>query len=364
MFLTLRIFSATGGIEKVCRVVGKALYENNIESKGSIRIFSMYDTKPDAYQNLYFPLEIFRGFGKNKIAFTIKSFFFGLQSDTIIISHINLLIVGWLIKKVRPQKKVVLFAHGIEVWSHLSYLKRKMILSCDVVLPVSHYTLERLIHSIQIKASVCKVVNNCLDPYMPLVEDSKRVSSLKEKYGIQSTDKILFTLCRLSSKERYKGYDKVIRSLPQILLEQPNLKYILAGSFDEDEKKYLDNIIKEMGVSDVVIFTGFVSNEDLVAHFLISDLYIMPSIKEGFGIVFVEAMCYGLPVIAGNRDGSVDALLNGELGLLIDPLDVDEITNAIKIVLDNKDKYIPSRNIMMENFSYEVYKNKLHLALS
>ena len=61
----------------------------------------------------------------------------------------------------------------------------------------------------------------------------------------------------------------------------------------------------------------------------------MPSEKEGFGIVFIEAMFYGKPVIAGNKDGSVDALCNGELGLLVDPGSVTEIATAIKKMLVN-----------------------------
>jgi glycosyltransferase involved in cell wall biosynthesis len=62
----------------------------------------------------------------------------------------------------------------------------------------------------------------------------------------------------------------------------------------------------------------------------------MPSTGEGFGIVFLEAMGCGCPVVAGNRDGSVDALDNGKLGLLIDPLDVEAIAEAITGILQRQ----------------------------
>ena len=89
----------------------------------------------------------------------------------------------------------------------------------------------------------------------------------------------------------------------------------------------------------------------------------MPSYGEGFGIVFIEAMYYGLPVIAGNKDGSVDALLNGKLGLLVNPDKPEEITLAIKKVIDNKSAFKPDYNLLMQNFSYKVYKEKIEAAL-
>ena len=74
-----------------------------------------------------------------------------------------------------------------------------------------------------------------------------------------------------------------------------------------------------MNLSESVIFTGYVKDEEVAAHFSIADIYIMPSTKEGFGIIFIEAMFYGKPVIAGNKDGSADALQNGTLGILVNP---------------------------------------------
>ena len=94
-----------------------------------------------------------------------------------------------------------------------------------------------------------------------------------------------------------------------------------------------------------------------------ADIYVMPSMKEGFGIVFIEAMNYGLPVIAGNKDGSVDALLNGELGLIVNPLEINEIKIAIEKMIKNKSLFIPDRSKLMTNFSYESYKLKFETIL-
>jgi glycosyltransferase involved in cell wall biosynthesis len=95
-----------------------------------------------------------------------------------------------------------------------------------------------------------------------------------------------------------------------------------------------------------------------------SDLYVMPSYNEGFGIVFIEAMYYGLPVIAGNKDGSVDALLNGKLGTLIDPMDINALKNAIKYNFENTNKGIVDKAVLMAHFEYEVYKEKVNRILN
>jgi glycosyltransferase involved in cell wall biosynthesis len=90
----------------------------------------------------------------------------------------------------------------------------------------------------------------------------------------------------------------------------------------------------------------------------------MPSEKEGFGIVFIEAMYYNKPVIAGNKDGSVDALLNGKLGLLVNPESLEEVSSAITRIMDHKEKYLPDRELLLENFSFPVYKGKWREVLS
>jgi glycosyltransferase involved in cell wall biosynthesis len=162
----------------------------------------------------------------------------------------------------------------------------------------------------------------------------------------------------MDANERYKGYDRVIEAMSGLTNLYPTLKYVIGGTYDETEKKYIDHILKQFKMEDKVVFTGFIKNEELNDHFSMSDFYIMPSYGEGFGIVFIEAMYFGLPVIAGNKDGSVDALLNGKLGILVDPMNVREIQSAIEKVYLESDKYLPNNKLLLDNFGYQQYKNK------
>ena len=133
LFLTLNTFSATGGIEKVCRVAGKALHEIMQEENGEAFVYSMYDKKTTA-TNPYFPDGIFRGFESKKIDFVLSAIKKGRIADIVILSHINLLSVGYLIKKLSPKTKLLLITHGIEVWERQTGFKNKMMVAMSNIM--------------------------------------------------------------------------------------------------------------------------------------------------------------------------------------------------------------------------------------
>lgn len=363
LFLTLRVFSATGGIEKVSRQVGKALYElSHGQAKDNFTVLSMYDDQKDINEK-YFPASIFKGYAQNKWWFLINAILKGMQKDTVILSHINLLLAGYCIKLLSPKTKLVLMAHGIEVWEPLSSWKKRMLNKCDQLFTVSNFTKHKIMEKQGYPEHKLKVLNNCLDPFLPLPAQHEKQAILMERYQVSPGDIVLMTLTRLSSKEKYKGYDTVLYSVKELKAQYPTLKYLIGGKYDTAEKNRLDTIIGQLGLQEAIIFPGFIAEEELSAHFQMADIYIMPSKKEGFGIVFIEALYYGKPVIAGNKDGSADALCNGKFGLLVNPDESCEITNAIATVLADKNKYIPKLQEVTDKFSFSVYKENLEALL-
>jgi len=359
LFLTLRVFSATGGIERVCRIAGKALYELGLQYGGIVDVFSMYGIPNNADGNKYFPQLVFTGFGANKIRFMFRSVAEGRRSKVVLMSHINLLLVGGLIKFFKPSVKLVLLAHGIEVWKPFPAWKKYILRKCDLILPVSRFTKEKMKSLYGLPEEKIVVLNNCLDPFLELPLQKEKKEYLLERYGLKKEHRILLTVSRMADTEQYKGYDKVLQVLPDLVKAHPDLRYLLVGKYDVSEKRRLDSIINQLGLQDMVVFAGLVTDQELAAHFNLADIFIMPSEKEGFGIVFIEAMFYGIPVIAGNKDGSVDALWNGELGLLVDPNNKTEITAAIKKILDNRQHYLPDQEKLKQHFGYTGYKEKL-----
>jgi glycosyltransferase involved in cell wall biosynthesis len=364
LFLTLRIFSATGGIEKVCRVAGKALYELTLEQGGWVRIFSKDGIADKAGNNNYFPQRLHTRFANNKARYVFKSLQAGRQSDIVLMSHINLLIPGMLIKVINPKVKLVLVAHGIEVYTQLAAWRRYLLGKIDLFLPVSNFTKDKMKALHGLPEEKFLVLNNCLDPLLEMSPQKNKARFLLDRYGLKEEHTILLTTCRMAATEQYKGYDRALESLPLLVKQYPNLRYLLAGKYDIKEKQRLDVIITALGLQDIVVFTGFVAEEEMSLHFNLADIFIMPSEREGFGIVFIEAMFYGLPVIAGYKDGSVDALHNGEFGLLIDPGNKAAIAEAIKKIIVSPEQYIPDQQKLVELFGYAGYKSALNNCLS
>ncbi len=363
LLLSLKIFSATGGIEKVCKIAGKVFYEYSEDNNANLFIYAMHDDKA-VFDSKYFPDKVYKAFNANKLLFGIKAIRTGVSSDIIILSHANLLLFGYIIKLIKPSVKLVLFAHGIEVWKPFSRLQSIWLNRCNTIICVSNFTKQKMVDIHVIDSNKCTVVNNCLDPFLQKPNNRSKNPVLLERYGLTMQNKIMLTLSRLSAHDRHKGYDKVIVALKELKNNFPNLIYLIAGKYEEAEKQWIDKLIKEYKLENRIILTGYVADDELAAHIELADLYVMPSIKEGFGIIFIESLYYGIPVIGGNKDGTKDALANGSFGQLIDPENQIEITDAIRNTILHKEKYIPNHNSVLEYFGYQKYKSNLLQALS
>jgi phosphatidylinositol alpha-1,6-mannosyltransferase len=122
LLFTLQSFSTTGGIQKMSRTLAHSLNHIAVNNKWDFDMYSAYDTNQDLMQQ-YLPAEKFRGFNGNRSAFVIQAVKNGIKADVVILTHINLALIGLIIKKINPQTKVWLIAHGIEVWRPLSFFQ-------------------------------------------------------------------------------------------------------------------------------------------------------------------------------------------------------------------------------------------------
>lgn len=367
LFLTLTTFSKTGGIEKFNRSFSKALDEFAEENKIKITAGSVYDTAADTS---YINKKNFRGYKGNRGYFILSELWHSRKYDEVILGHINISLLAVLIKFIYPGKKIVIIIHGIEVMEQLSGIKRKALDKCDEIWAVSEFTRQNIIKLQQQPAQKVKIFYNTIDPFFNVPQQFAKPVYLQERYKINAGNKVLLTVTRLNHSENYKGYDKVIEALPEIKKKFPGIRYIIAGKGDEQEIAKLEGLIKSLGVEENVMLTGFVPKNELTDHFLLSDVFIMPSRKEGFGIVFIEALACGVKVIGGNKDGTTDALVNGKLGALINPESVEEITGAVIKVLDEQKEEVPAekhkaiQQQVMSYFSFEQFKKRLANYLS
>jgi phosphatidylinositol alpha-1,6-mannosyltransferase len=163
---------------------------------------------------------------------------------------------------------------------------------------------------------------------------------IRERHAIGGAPVIL-TVARLVEK---KGIDAVLRALPAILCAVPEVRYLIVG--DGPLRLQLQALAEDLGIARQVLFVGAVehNSSDLPRYYSACDVYVMPSRSlpghgevESFGISYLEAGACGKPVVAGRGGGVEEAVEDGVTGLLVDPLDVNEIANAIvKILKDGE----------------------------
>ncbi len=363
-FYNLDAFATTGGIEKFNRALLFALNKFGDDKYMDVHAASMYDNSPN---NQYFPENKYRYYSKNKIFFVLNELLHAYQYDVIILGHINLSLFGLLVHYIFPPKKIFLIAHGIEIWKKQVGVKAKMLEKAYQILAVSQYTKKRIVEINNICDEKVKIFYNTIDPYFKFPSSFVKPIKLLNKHNIALNSKIVFSLARLKYTEKYKGYDRIIEILPTLLHQFPNLVYILAGKSDDFEMSRLQGLINKHGVSKHVLFLGYIPDEEIVDYYQLADCFVMPSQKEGFGIVFIEAMACGLPVIAGNKDGSVDALDGGNFGTLVNPDSNSDILQAILKILGSSDPQrsgIKLQKNVIDKFGFNRFYENLNILVN
>jgi glycosyltransferase involved in cell wall biosynthesis len=215
-------------------------------------------------------------------------------------------------------------AHGIDVWEECPRRVVTALADCDRILAVSHFTKQKLIDCHSLDESRISVLPNTFDSrrFFP----DRTPCGVREELGLPRESPMLLSVGRLAEPHRMKGFDQVIRAMPEILTRVPAAFYVIAGTGPDLPR--LRQVASECEVTERVKFAGFVPDERLSAYYNACDAFVLPSKKEGFGIVFLEALACGSPVVAGNVDASREALLGGELGILVNPNERAEVADA------------------------------------
>ena len=349
----LTVFSGQGGIEKFNRALLLALQRVNTSNNFHLTASVVYDEKP-TNQN-YFPASQIQTYRGNKLFFLLREALRVFKKEVWILGHLNLAPLGILRKKLFPSQPLILICHGIEVFSPLKGVKRRLLHKADKILAVSQYTKDQLIQLQHVPEHRIDVFPNTLDPFFNPPVQFGKPDYLRRRYGIDQDEKILFTLARMNTGEGYKGYDMVLMLLPSLLREGYRIKYIIAGKADDSEEKRIKRLINELKIESMVLLPGYIAEEEIIDHYQLADLFIMPSKGEGFGIVYLEALACGVPVIAGNKDGSTEALQYGKLGKLVNPDDKEEILEAVKELLNNRPDSTVLQKEMLSFFSFNQF---------
>jgi glycosyltransferase involved in cell wall biosynthesis len=295
-----------GGIQRFNHTLLAALSALDLECD----VLSMHDSIKSIEQANFGPRTRILGFCGSRWQFSKCALgnIVANRYDWILIGHVNLLVftIAALLIKPFSQTRAVLIAHGIEVWSHIGRWRRLAFLRLHKTLCVSRYTRQRVLEQVPaLRKERVTIFPNCLCGTWTGLRPSPQRPARDAPF--------VLSVSRLERGDRYKGIVTVIEAMSQ--LDDLSLHYLIVGQ--GNDMAFLQEVAIRYGVAHRVHFLRGISDAELVNMYTECQAFVLPSGKEGFGIVFLEAMYFGAPVIAAAEKGALDVVKDGETGLLV-----------------------------------------------
>ncbi len=218
--------------------------------------------------------------------------------------------------------------------------------SCQVI-TVSYSLKEEVCNIFKTPEDKVKVIYNGIDPWEFDIDMSQdEILNFRRSIGVQDDEKMILFVGRLTYQ---KGVEYLIRAMPKIL-EKHNVKLVIAGS--GDMRNYLEDLSYQLNIRHKVIFLGFVSKEMLKKLYKSSDIVVIPSVYEPFGIVALEAMASGTPVVVSSVGGLKEIIKHEYNGVWVYPKNPDSIAWGVDRVLSDPN----FRDYIVKNAKKDVYE--------
>jgi phosphatidylinositol alpha-1,6-mannosyltransferase len=333
---------SVGGVQNYTRTLIDALQV--VLGKKLVRVIAVSsDPVVKDNQNLALP-------GPVKLRFFLSALATAIawSPDLMICAHVGLAPAARLIQKIRRVPYWVVL-YGIEVWGDLSTSKRNALRAAQRQVAITRFTLDATIarHGIEGNGELI------LPPTLPKARRSSPQPDRLAPNGAMSP--IVLTVGRMAASERYKGHDIMLEAWPSVLRRVPNAVYWIVGGGDDRQR--LESRAHDLCIAESVHFAGPVSDDELDVWYDRCCVFAMPARTElnanvprgeGFGIVFLEAMAHGKPVVGPAIGAPAEFIRSGEHGLLVDPAESSEVAVALIELLED-----PARARRMGNAGRE-----------
>jgi phosphatidylinositol alpha-1,6-mannosyltransferase len=318
LFLALETFSRVGGIQRFSRRIISALAGISGDDTAT---HLMGDNPADLPANLP---GVARAFGRSRLRFIAASLRRARSSDVLLATHINLLPVAALCKLINPRLRVILFAHGDEVWGDPQYRERRWydrpaLSLVDCVAAVSAHTARRMGGAFGLPPARFDVFPNAVD-------DAAHAAGRRDGRRV-------LAVSRLDAHDQAKNFDKLVAAFADVRRRVPGAMLEIIG--DGVLRPDLSALADRLGLNDAVIFHGRVDDVALEEAYSRADVFALPSSKEGFGIVFLEAWQHGLPVVCGTEDAASEIVADGVDGFAVDPADAAQLAERLSFLLEH-----------------------------
>jgi glycosyltransferase involved in cell wall biosynthesis len=246
----------------------------------------------------------------------------------VVAGHPNFAPVVRAMRLAAPGLRSVVCTHGIEVWEPLTRLRRNALRRANLVLAPSRYTADHVSAIQGVAPEKIRVLPWALDPEFEVLAPSAAKVAAPANFP---KGRVVLTVGRWRADERYKGMDTLITALPRLLTRWPELQLALVGQ--GDDRAWLEDLADENGVRLHVHFISDISYAELAACYGNCEIFALPSKGEGFGLVYLEAMACGKPVIGGAHGGAPEVIEDARTGYLVPHGDAAQLATAIDALL-------------------------------
>jgi len=352
LLLCPELFSREGGIQRILRLYLKAIGE--LAAAGDeVRLVVLNDREfPPAALARYGTDRLGRRHpcAGSKLRFIWRTLQCAAGADRVICGHLGLLPVARFAQRLHPRLNTYLVAHGIEVWRPYSPFEQRALRGARRVFCVSDYTRGEMLRRTGLPAARFTVVPNTLEPDFELAPPSGAPAA-----GAP----VILCVARLDSGDFEKGVDRLIGALPAVRAAVPAARLRIVGTGSDLPR--LRRLAGGSAASAAIEFTGCIDDPALRAAYRDCALFALPSPKEGFGLVYLEAMAQGRPCL-GVRAGGVPEVIDDTCGVLVD--DRDDAQLAAKLVWALQQPWNPAQiRGRAARFSFPVFKENLRHAL-
>jgi glycosyltransferase involved in cell wall biosynthesis len=212
---------------------------------------------------------------------------------------------------------------------YLSFAMPRFLAAADLIVTPSECSRQDAIKSYGVPESKIKVIYEAAAPYLKPAEDRTDLDRVRQKYHLPEK-----FMLHVGTIEPRKNLARLLDAFKTCLADWPDLKLVLVGKKGWLTDSFFQHL-QALGLEAGVIFPGYVAEADLPAFYQLAEVFVFPSLYEGFGLGPLEAMACGTPVVCSNRSSLPEVV--GEAGLLVNPTDTAALTAALRRVLADAD---------------------------
>lgn len=319
-----------GGIASVTRsfVASLTSYEGGAHDPREVHIVALCDGPSDAAAAGGYLVAEYQGYSGSKVKMAGRILWEYVRGrGHLVFDHIRLARPVSVVPLNRPY---TVWAYGLEIQRLAERrVDRAVLRRARRVLAVSEWTRGELTKQMPELGRRIKVIHPCVEP----TREVGWASAAECPNVRRADDPTALIVGRMDSRQPGKGHRALIATWPSVRSRVPGARLLIVG--EGDDRPRLEALVKNMRVEGVE-FLGYVSDESLTALYARAHIYVMPSLQDGFGIVYAEAMLHGLPCIASSSGGAPTIVAHGETGILVDPHNGQELEEAICSLLSDE----------------------------